>query len=253
MGCACLLKNYNSINGETNEIKEIEEDPDNNNNNNINNQENQNENSQNEKDLKNNNPENNQKFIIQIGYNQPLLNNNVLALDTNNNSALNRAKSSPPLPKEDEDSKALYKPVESNLITPEEFQEFCSTNASLNDSIQVEIRPTMSCENKTIYYGEWDTKNNKRHGRGIQVWPDGSKYIGYWKNNQAWGKGKLIHPDGDIYEGDWEGGKPHGMGSYIHVDGSKYVGQWKNDRQEGNGEETWPDGSVYKGEYKEGK
>ena len=204
MGCACLLKNFSSINGENNEIKEIEEDPDDINNNNkiINNLENQKEN-ENEKDI-NNNPEGKQTYIIQIG-NQPIQNKNALALDPNSNSVLNRAKSSPPLSKEDEDTKNLYKPIETNLITAEEFQEFCTTNDELKDSIQVEIKPATSCENKTIYYGEWDTKNNKRHGRGIQVWPDGSKYIGYWQNNQAWGKGKLIHPDGDgdLYPCGW--------------------------------------------------
>lgn len=42
---------------------------------------------------------------------------------------------------------------------------------------------------------------NQRHGRGIQVWMDGSKYEGYWKRDKANVRGKLIHADGDIYEG----------------------------------------------------
>ena len=246
MGCACLHNRINNLIGENNEIKEEEEDPDdNNNNNNINNTENQKENSIKERDSKNASDPN-KKYSIIIG-NQPQLTSNTLILNSSNN-LLNRAKSSPLLPKDGEDFH--YKQIETNLITPEEFQEFCTTNVSLADSVQIEIRPSTLCENQTIYYGEWDIKNNKRHGRGIQVWPDGSKYLGYWKNNQAFGKGKLIHPDGDIYEGDWEGGKPQGYGSYTHADGSKYIGEWKNDRQEGNGEETWPDGSVYKGQYK---
>ena len=40
-----------------------------------------------------------------------------------------------------------------------------------------------------------------RHGRGIQVWSDGSKYIGYWKNDKANGNGKMYHTDGDLYDG----------------------------------------------------
>ena len=193
MGCACLQNRINNITGETDENKEIEEEPYNNNSNNKDNK----ANSVNENDLKNN-PDQNKKYMIVVG-NQPLLNKNALTLDSSNN-VLNRARSSPPVPKEEEEERnnIQYKEIETNLITPKEFEEFCTTHESLNDSTKVELRPATSCEHKTIYYGEWDIKNNKRHGRGIQVWPDGSKYIGYWKNNQAWGKGKLIHQDGDI-------------------------------------------------------
>lgn len=50
-----------------------------------------------------------------------------------------------------------------------------------------------------VYKGEW--LNNKRHGRGIQVWKDGSKYEGEWATGKANGYGRLIHADGDVYEG----------------------------------------------------
>ena len=42
-----------------------------------------------------------------------------------------------------------------------------------------------------------------RHGYGIQVWPDGARYEGYWLNDKANGKGKFYHVEGDIYDGDW--------------------------------------------------
>jgi hypothetical protein len=42
---------------------------------------------------------------------------------------------------------------------------------------------------------------NTRDGMGIQIWPDGSKYEGYWKADKANGRGRLIHADGDVYEG----------------------------------------------------
>ena len=185
MGCACLQNRLNELNGETNENKEIEEVPYNND---MNYQKTNNEN-----DIKNN-PNSNKNYMIVVG-NQ---NKNALELDSSNN-VLSRAKSTPPRKKEEEgDSSAQYKQIDTNLITPKEFEEFCIANEPLNDDVKVEIKPTTSCENKTIYYGEWDISNNKRHGRGIQIWPDGSKYLGYWKSNQAWGKGKLIHQDGDI-------------------------------------------------------
>jgi hypothetical protein len=156
---------------------------------------------------------------------------------------------------ENEDFKNLknYKQINTNLITKEELNTLLSNIQPFNDNIIVEIRPTTLCENKSIYFGEWDIKNNIRHGRGIQIWSDGSKYLGQWRDNKASGKGKLIHQNGDIYEGDWEFDKPNGFGEYFRSDGSKYKGFWKNDQQDGKGEEIWADGSKYEGMYKNGK
>lgn len=84
-------------------------------------------------------------------------------------------------------------------------------------------------DNGAIYVGEW-TKDGLRHGRGLQIWKDGSKYEGYWKNDMANGKGRLIHSDGDVYEGEWLNDKAHGRGTYIHMDGAKYTGDWREDK-----------------------
>lgn len=84
-------------------------------------------------------------------------------------------------------------------------------------------------DNGAIYVGEW-TKEGLRHGKGLQIWKDGSKYEGYWKNDMANGKGRLIHSDGDVYEGEWYNDKAHGKGIYIHMDGAKYNGDWKEDK-----------------------
>ena len=101
MGCACLHNKISELNGETNENKEIEEDPYNNNNNNYKSDE---PNSVNENEIKNN-VNSNQNYMIVVG-NQP---KNALTLDSSNN-VLNRAKSSPPLPKEEGlDSSIQYK------------------------------------------------------------------------------------------------------------------------------------------------
>jgi hypothetical protein len=50
-----------------------------------------------------------------------------------------------------------------------------------------------------VYKGQ--IKNGERHGYGIQVWPDGAKYEGYWRDNMAHGRGKFYHIDGDVYDG----------------------------------------------------
>jgi hypothetical protein len=68
--------------------------------------------------------------------------------------------------------------------------------------VAVSLRECVEYENKAIYYGEWSTESNQRHGRGIQIWVDGSRYEGYWKKDKANVRGKLIHADGDIYEGN---------------------------------------------------
>jgi hypothetical protein len=114
-------------------------------------------------------------------------------------------------------------------------------------------------------------KNNKREGKGVRIWGNGSMYEGCWKNDCANGKGRFIshqgayvpsqisiirtptqNPKSAVYEGDWKDDKAEGYGVYEHLDGTRYVGQWKMDKQHGQGEEVYPDGSRYKGEYVEG-
>lgn len=56
-------------------------------------------------------------------------------------------------------------------------------------------------DNMARYTGEWHKTKNVRQGRGVQIWPDGSMYEGYWKDNKAHGRGRLIHSDGDVYDG----------------------------------------------------
>ena len=143
---------------------------------------------------------------------------------------------------------------ESFLIIEEELNTLLETYPPLDDNIQVElIFPIEYPKENIIYYGEWDVENNVRHGRGILLWPDGSKYVGYWVKDKASIRGKLIHNDGDIYEGEWLDDQPNGKGIYIHKEGTIYEGDWKNDKQDGYGKEKWLDGAYYEGEYKDGK
>jgi hypothetical protein len=54
-------------------------------------------------------------------------------------------------------------------------------------------------ESGAVFTGKM--RNGKRHGFGIQVWPDGAKYEGNWKNDKTDGKGKFWHANGDYFEG----------------------------------------------------
>lgn len=81
-----------------------------------------------------------------------------------------------------------------------------------NDSVKRIEKDWVTLDNGIKYKGQWNVADNTKDGQGIQIWPDGSQYEGYWKNNKANGKGRLIHGDGDVYEGDWVDDKAHGQG-----------------------------------------
>ena len=46
---------------------------------------------------------------------------------------------------------------------------------------------------------------DKKDGEGTFYWPDGRRYIGFWKE-----------------------GKQHGRGTYINQEGEEKIGEWKN-------------------------
>ena len=48
----------------------------------------------------------------------------------------------------------------------------------------LENRGPFELDNEAIYVGQWN-KEGLRHGKGVQIWPDGSKYEGYWKIGRA--------------------------------------------------------------------
>ncbi|KEG08471.1 hypothetical protein DQ04_07111010 [Trypanosoma grayi] len=103
-----------------------------------------------------------------------------------------------------------------------------------------------------------------RHGRGVQMIPNGEKYVGYF-NNDAWhGAGTYCADDGSVYEGVWERGKllsvhyhgevdgeyrRHGRGQSYEADGSRYNGEWQHGERHGTGILQSGSGAVYSGEF----
>lgn len=130
--------------------------------------------------------------------------------------------------------------------------DFIYSSHDLPLSTSLQKRGPIMIENGSIYTGDWNSSNEK-HGKGSQVWKDGSLYEGFWLNGKANGRGRLIHSNGDVYEGEWSNDKAEGKGIYIHSDGAKYEGSWLNDKQHGFGVETWPDGAKYEGNYENGQ
>jgi radial spoke head protein 1 len=58
---------------------------------------------------------------------------------------------------------------------------------------------------------------NKRHGRGIFHYPDGSKYDGEWNENIREGYGTYTYPNNDTYVGEWKNHKRDGKGTYTYA------------------------------------
>ena len=123
----------------------------------------------------------------------------------------------------------------------------------INENIKIVKSDPVILNNKIIYIGEWDSNFFQRYGRGIQIYPDQSYYLGYWENNKAEGKGEFHHNKGDIYIGNWHDNKRNGKGIYKSKNGMTYDGYWKKDKPDGEGKETWEDGNTYIGLYSEGK
>ena len=117
----------------------------------------------------------------------------------------------------------------------EKLGNFPFDDRLINDGVIKLIVGPRKFENGALYYGHWNAKTNERHGFGMQIWPDGSKYIGYWKNDRVNGQGRLIHNEGDVYSGTWKDDLAHGIGEYIDISGMTYRGDWVNDKQEGKG------------------
>ena len=49
------------------------------------------------------------------------------------------------------------------------------------------------------YDGEW--ANDKKDGRGINLWSNGRRYEGQWKNDEMQGEGRWRWPDGSTFQG----------------------------------------------------
>jgi len=125
-------------------------------------------------------------------------------------------------------------------------------------------------EKQEIYKGQW--KNGKRHGRGEQIWPDGSIYQGHWEDDTRNGRGRFVNKRGDLYEGGWKNDGIEGYGRCVYINGDEYEGAWhkgekhgygvekyrnqgkymgvfKKGKKHGQGQEIWPDGSEYAGAF----
>ncbi|TNV86548.1 hypothetical protein FGO68_gene17393 [Halteria grandinella] len=117
----------------------------------------------------------------------------------------------------------------------------------------LDFMTNIKVQSNTIYTGQFDPTTSTKQGFGIQIWPDGSKYVGLWLQGKASGFGRFILADGDAYEGSWLDGKAHGTGIYFYADGAHYQGEYRDGKKHGKGCFTWSDGATYSGEWQANK
>lgn len=103
-----------------------------------------------------------------------------------------------------------------------------------------------------LFKGNLD-KGTSREGFGLQLFPNGCYYIGYWRQNMADGNGCLTLCDGTIYEGRFA--RNCLQNGYIrYFNGGRFEGDFSGDKLERfqKGSFYFGNGHVLIGEWKEG-
>lgn len=92
------------------------------------------------------------------------------------------------------------------------------------------------------YKGEWNSEG-QRHGFGILLLNDGTKYIGEFEGGLCHGLGVMTFADGSKYEGEFANGKFNNHGVFTRCDRMKYEGEFKTGKILGRGLLTFTDGT----------
>ena len=89
------------------------------------------------------------------------------------------------------------------LMKEQEFGPLKINSAQMREIEQNRVKLGMkngySLSEGQIYSGQWNENTNTKEGYGLQVWPDGSKFEGFWFDDKAKGYGRFILADGDVY------------------------------------------------------
>ena len=151
-------------------------------------------------------------------------------------------------------------------------QGAATTHGSLLATAEIPSHPLHGRAER--YQGSF--KDDRRHGRGTCIYPDGGRYIGEWSNGAMDGEGRFEYSNGDVFVGTFAsqrrvrgkltwaatgdeydgefGGKadvPNGQGTrhYVAAD-VVHVGRWANGEPEGEGERRdRRSGAVYRGHF----
>jgi hypothetical protein len=114
----------------------------------------------------------------------------------------------------------------------DKFTSNCFVKTEMIDSVRSGKYPFKSLR-QFIYTGEMD--DDMRHGHGVLVSPDGtSKYEGLWFNNKRHGRGVQTYPDWK-YDGEWLEDKMHGFCEARTCGLDTFVGYFANNKRHGHG------------------
>lgn len=94
-------------------------------------------------------------------------------------------------------------------------------------------RKNPSGEWTRVYKGMW--RQNKRHGRGVNFYPNGDVYDGFFEDGLRSAIGKLFLVNGDRVEGQFRHDKIEGWATLYCSNGDWFEGYWKNHLREGPG------------------
>lgn len=103
---------------------------------------------------------------------------------------------------------------------------------------------------EACFHGEW--KDNKPHGQGIAIFPNGTLLVGMFRNGSCEGsKNYLIYGDGSYYAGSMAGNKIEGRGKLVSPNVT-YEGGWSGNLPHGDGVEQFANGDRYIGNFERG-
>jgi hypothetical protein len=95
--------------------------------------------------------------------------------------------------------------------------------------------PAVELQSGGFYEGQWDIKSESLEGSGVRIYPDNSKFIGYFHDWMRNLQGRYIKVGGDIYEGEYDGDRMQGKGLLIRSEGTLYWGDFEKDLESGKG------------------
>ena len=70
---------------------------------------------------------------------------------------------------------------------------------------------------------------DKKHGKGVYTWPNGTKFTGHFYKNDKEGYGKFEFPDKSTFKGLYKENERCGPGVFTYEDGCEDCGIWKRE------------------------
>ena len=105
--------------------------------------------------------------------------------------------------------------------------------------------------NTGTYIGELNEENRKFRGRGLFIYNNGFKYLGYFYECLKDYKGLILDKDNKKrFYGDFKNDNREGQGELIMENDEKYIGEFKNNQKEGKGIYYFKNGSSWEGNFK---